>query len=347
MVLSVSVRTGVCGTAALVVALTFVGASPATNCPAATAYAKKAATARASYFKTHKQAAQRAAFVKKQQTKLAELRAHCAATPAPAPTPGPTPTPAPTPTSAVNLTMGSDMPAAQGDAIKQGIQIAETYFAKLGVPAGWHANVYAEATLDAIAADALKATGSDSFTRAQCANACAFVLQGNTVLIFPFGSSYYRPDELTGHVKTPVHELWHTVQYMLAPHINDHGADGLFIDGPTWLREGSAEFVGYSALQDASVDASFLVNNWHYDTRVNYAGVSLASTASGQGNNAAYSLGFFAVQLLVKDAGSMHSLIDYWTRIGQGTAWPAAFQQTFGRTPEQFYSEFETYRTTL
>jgi hypothetical protein len=268
--------------------------------------------------------------------------------PAPAPAPTPTPTPPPAPTNAVTLTMGADMPAAQGNAIKQGVEIAQQYFAKLGgIPSTWHADIYAEPTFDAIVADYAKATGSDSFARSQCPNGCAFTGGVTKIFIFPFGSSYYRPDELAGHTKTPVHELWHTVQSALAPKMYSPGSDGLFIDGPNWLREGSADFIGYSALTDARIDASSLRSNALYDTKVNYAGVTLESTASGQGNGAAYSLGFFAVQLLVKDTGSMHSLVDYWTKIGQGTAWPTAFQLVFGRTIDQFYTEFAAYRQTL
>ena len=73
----------------------------------------------------------------------------------------------------------------------------------------------------------------------------------------------------------------------------------------------------------------------------------MESTAHGTGNPAAYDLGFYAVELLVKDAGSIHSFIDYWTKIGQGVAWPTAFQQVFGRSIDQFYSEFAAYRSTL
>lgn len=249
-------------------------------------------------------------------------------------------------TPASTLTIGPGMPEPQANALKTGFEIAKSYFAKLGVSPDWHGDLYAEPTLDAIAADYAKVTGSEAFARMQCPSGCAFAVK-RAVFVFPFGSSFYRPDELFGFMVTPVHELWHTVQYTYAPNMYGTGRDGLFTDGPTWLREGSADFIGYTAVTEAGFDASGLRNNSLYQLRNRFGGVSLESTAAGQGNGAAYSLGFFATQLLVQDTGSLHPLLDYWAKIGQGTDWPTAFQQAFGRTVEEFYAEFAAYRRTL
>lgn len=264
---------------------------------------------------------------------------------APKPKPAPAPAPAPTPQS--TLTIGVGMPGPQATAITNGFEIAKAYFAKIGVPSEWHADVYAEPTLEAIVADygKVNAPGSDAFARTQCPNSCAFASK-NVVFIFPFGSAFYRPDELFGFSKTVVHELWHTVQYTLDRNMYATGADGLFRDGPTWLREGSADFVAYSALVENGVDAAPLRSGPLRDLHNRYAATTLESTAAGQGNSAAYALGYLATELLVRNSGS-GGLLAYWTKIGQGTAWPTAFQQAFGRTVEQFYGEFAAYRQTL
>ena len=195
--------------------------------------------------------------------------------------------PAAAPPPGVTLTMGSDMPDPPASAIRNGFEIATRYLPALGAPTDWHADVYAEATFDEIVADVGRVTGSDQFARDQCPNGCAFVLQRSNVFIFPFGSSFPRPDETAFQTRVPVHELWHTVQYALAPQMDQRGADGLFLDGPTWLREGSADYVGYIALRDNGVDVSPLRASALYDIRNRYADVTLASTASGQGNGAA------------------------------------------------------------
>jgi hypothetical protein len=61
---------------------------------------------------------------------------------------------------------------------------------------------------------------------------------------------------------------------------------------------------------------------------------------------ATYVNGFFATELLTKASG-VASLTAYWAKIGAGTPWRDAFQQTFGRSVDQFYDEFAAYKTSL
>jgi hypothetical protein len=61
---------------------------------------------------------------------------------------------------------------------------------------------------------------------------------------------------------------------------------------------------------------------------------------------AAYPLSFIAVDFLTRERG-LGALIQFWSAIGKGNAWPVAFETAFGRTVEQFYAEFEAYRRTL
>ncbi|MGH9783298.1 MAG: hypothetical protein ACRD88_03860 [Terriglobia bacterium] len=58
---------------------------------------------------------------------------------------------------------------------------------------------------------------------------------------------------------------------------------------------------------------------------------SLETCAAMQtvGTNAAYSLGFAAVDHLLED-GSIHPLLDFWRRIGDGRSWSEAFTDAFG-----------------
>jgi hypothetical protein len=88
-ILKRAIFVSLCVLAAAAAVLRPAGAHPAANCTTAektqreaalAAYLRQARTQRAAYFKTHRSAAQRAAFVKRQQQTLKALRAAAACT---------------------------------------------------------------------------------------------------------------------------------------------------------------------------------------------------------------------------------------------------------------------------
>src|SRR5206468_2987490 len=119
-------------------------------------------------------------------------------------------------------------------------------------------------------------------------------------------------------------------------------ADGQQDPSPTWLHEGSAEFVGYSGVQDAGIDASSIRRDTIWVVTHDFAGIPLESSTG----SAAYNEGFAAVEHLAAQHG-MASLVTYWTEVGNGVAWETAFHDVFGETVQQFYIDFAAYRQTL
>ena len=64
------------------------------------------------------------------------------------------------------------------------------------------------------------------------------------------------------------------------------------------------------------------------------------------GANAAWSLGFLAVEWLANHAGDP-AIFDYYRRLPEAESFATAFEGAFGLTFEEFYEQFAAYRATL
>jgi hypothetical protein len=112
-----------------------------------------------------------------------------------------------------------------------------------------------------------------------------------------------------------------------------------------WLIEGAASYVGW----ETAISSGHLSRTW-VDTllqdmrRSNPQLGTLKSYERGVAGDASYSLAYQAMQQLIQKTGSLSSFNDFCTRVGQGESWQRAFEQTFGMTPETFYSAFEAAR---
>lgn len=131
------------------------------------------------------------------------------------------------------------------------------------------------------------------------------------------------------------HEHYHSMQEQLgclpSPWRKDY----------QWWIEGSAAYIGWEtaiasgALDRAWVDA--LLNDMRADPDLG----SLASYERSIDGNAAYALGYQAVEQLVDRTGSVGSLNDFCRSVGSGTPWRTAFADTFGIELNDFYASFE------
>lgn len=146
-----------------------------------------------------------------------------------------------------------------------------------------------------------------------------------------------------GRYNTIFHEYFHLVQKDL----------GFFrTEFPMWLNEGSCQYVAAKGLADSGL----------YDfAKIRSGNVSGAKSVkeqlhtmetvggfAGAGEEHAdeYPLGFLAVEYLMvgKPNGGIGDLTEFCQQVGRGTPWQEAFESSFGKSPEQFYSEFEAYR---
>ena len=144
------------------------------------------------------------------------------------------------------------------------------------------------------------------------------------------------------------HEWFHYLQWQIG--------NQTFADAPEWMSEGAAIWGGDMGLLLADGQQSFS------QTREGYRQDAARTTVTLQGSEERntpwqYRLGALAVDLLVERAG-FDAVVEYYRQMHQqplesdrryaaATDWPAAFRNAFGITVEDFYEEFEAWRSEL
>ncbi len=143
-------------------------------------------------------------------------------------------------------------------------------------------------------------------------------------------------------VETLVHELMHVYQNAL-----ERSSNTLV---PLWFDEGTAEALGYLAItQLGVVDQNDIYDlNLYLLTRFPVDG-SLENLEPYDSMNAdSYPLAYIAVQYLLGRGGmSVSALTAVYEGIRNGHSFDSAFASVFGMTPDQFYDEFDQWRTGL
>ena len=115
--------------------------------------------------------------------------------------------------------------------------------------------------------------------------------------------------------------------------------------GPMWLIEGSAQYLAMQLTPSEQL-SRILPSGYLATAATEDATLNSTETAFGLDDAGGYHSGTAAAQLLA-DTSGLQSLIQFFEEVGGGTKWPDAFQAVFGGTVEEFYGEFEKYRTTL
>jgi hypothetical protein len=134
---------------------------------------------------------------------------------------------------------------------------------------------------------------------------------------------------------TIAHEYFHVVQLQLSPQNPAQPPDRVRANGPEWLAEGSAEYVGQQVAGNYGAALAAAVSRM----RAEHPALSKLETPAGfRSIPNPFPICMLAVDQLVKDAGTA-SLTAFWRSTGQGTPWQQAFQQAFGRTVGAFYAE--------
>lgn len=143
-------------------------------------------------------------------------------------------------------------------------------------------------------------------------------------------------------IETLVHELMHVYQNALEQHTS--------APVPLWFDEGTAEALGYLAISRLGVvdqDDIYALNQYLL-TRYPYDG-SLAGLQAYDSMDAdSYPLAYIAVQYLLGRAGmSVSALTQVYQQLGSGQSFTTAFQTVFGQSANDFYVEFDAWRTGL
>ncbi len=111
--------------------------------------------------------------------------------------------------------------------------------------------------------------------------------------------------------------------------------------GPTWLLEGSAELIGYLALEGAGLATYDTVRA--YSLRRVPSGAPSLADMERRVDEFSYPVAFLATELLTAHRGP-GSLRDYWRSLARGAPWEQAFTDAFGERPADFYDRFEQHR---
>lgn len=254
----------------------------------------------------------------------------------------------------LSFVFGDDVTMEQRDRVRRVATLAEQDFkGRYGASAGPF-TVFVHSKLDALVADYVAffgiPAGRVAGVRERWSSGFAEAGKEN-VFIYTGGPGW--PDAIsTGTVeKILFHEIFHVLQNRLvAPaHRNFIEApdSDVPVGGPRWLIEGAAELVGYT-LADEHGYAGFAAARAAKlrDAQAVTAPLSTMEALPGlvaAGRGAAYTVGFLAAELLTATAGPQ-ALARYWTEIGAGRPWQAAFETVFGRPITKFYDEFEVYR---
>jgi hypothetical protein len=109
--------------------------------------------------------------------------------------------------------------------------------------------------------------------------------------------------------------------------------------GPGWMVEGVAEFLSMRMILDAGL-APVAETQTFTNTLLRLSTASLEELERlPLPNPEDYATAGLAVSRLMADR-PLSTLESFYTQLGEGIAWPLAFAQCFGLTPQQFYGEF-------
>lgn len=336
---------------------TLASAGPAATCTpaqqskraaAVAAYRKGLPAARNRYFATHKSASLRKQFVKKQEARLAALRA-AASCSARAVTTTPTPLPVdpdlayqfgPGMTSDAEATVKGYLDHAAGDLITlTGVTVKATAY--VSTDPNWLGQSQCDA-------GGIHDQGCYTSVANQFASGFTIAIGGPGGTWVDWGASDFQSDPPALLQKILAHELFHAMQAQLGmPDDRTLPIDQPRRGGPNWIIEGSAEYIGYRVAGDLglqSYDASLAQQK----TIVRGVSTPLDQLMTIQQSQfgSFYNLSEVAVDHLVAET-SVGALIDYFKGLGAGRTWQEAFQQAFGRTIDAYYGDFAAYRAKL
>jgi hypothetical protein len=143
-------------------------------------------------------------------------------------------------------------------------------------------------------------------------------------------------------IETLVHELVHVYQNLMIA--------GSFDVEPLWFAEGTAEAIGFQAVQPLGVTdqdeiynmMGYMLNEYPVDRPLS----ELEGFASMDAD--AYPLAYIAVQYLLGSRGlSISAIADVYDGLAAGRSFGDAFASAFGITLADFYAEFDAWRASF
>jgi len=164
---------------------------------------------------------------------------------------------------------------------------------------------------------------------------------GQQIEVFTGGAAWQSAPSLI-RIEAVVHELMHVYQNTLEKSV--------MYTAPLWFDEGTAEAVGYLAISQLGVVdqdeiyALALAMLTHFPV----SGSLAALTPYGSMTADSYPLAYIAVQYLLGRSGmSVSALAQVYEAIDRGRSFADAFASIFGISVDEFYVEFDDWRSRL
>ena len=265
----------------------------------------------------------------------------------------------PLPGGVTTFQFGPGVSSESEQSIREGVERGSAFLAStLNFKLSGNLTVFASADLDDLVDTYMLRLGlppdQRAATRNRWATSSTAEAWAGRLFIFTgskgWSSSSASADVASTRKKIVAHEYFHSVQGELTKPAGLAGVPNseVPLEGPRWLLEGAAEWIGFRALADARM-IDFAIVNAEQLERASTVPVALKSLESWSGmeqtgTGGAYPLGFAGVDFLMRDV-PVTSLIEFWGAIGRGVTWKIAFQSAFGRSIDVFYTEFEVHRS--
>jgi len=168
----------------------------------------------------------------------------------------------------------------------------------------------------------------------------------------------------SGFSSTPAHEYWHILHFAHLSNKDEFGnrkggSAEQSLSGPDWFIEGSAVYManialtkqiisGYASVQGLTREECFECEmkaqlNRGLEARSQNPGLRLGDFSYEVGRDAIYGLGAWGIAWLYHHVDDDRVLIDAMFPKLQTKGWETAFEESFGLTSEQFYTEFESF----
>ena len=172
----------------------------------------------------------------------------------------------------------------------------------------------------------------------------AYCAEKNLVLLIY--SDIYAPNSRYrwdfGRRSTPAHEVFHTVQFALAgPNVG--GDSPLHI--PRWLMEGSANYYGFYVGDRLGFDNYQTGRNQQVNTNPGYKTI-VPLVEYDNFTSDPYGIGQAASEYLIASVG-FEKFLNIWKFTKSESNFAEGFKKATGITIEDFYSKFETARSSM
>lgn len=319
---------------------------------AAAAFAKGMPATRKRYFATHRSTAARKRFVAQQNARLTALHAAAACSVPPATTTATTTTTTTPPPSSLTYVFGSGLDAPAQDKVRTYFdRAAADELALTGVTVS-NARVFVSTDAAWLAqqeCDTLGYGNSGCYTSttSRWTSGYSIAVGGPGFVSVYWAAADFQQGAPLDIQKILAHEVFHALQAQL-DHLNEATTppDVVRTSGPVWLNEGAAEYIGYRVAADTGFQA-YSTSLAQQKSCARQFGVPLDQLQT-YAQPQSYCLFEVAVDHLVAEApGDVNGLINYYKALGAGTAWPEAFKLAFGKSVEDYYTDFATYRAKL